>query len=616
MAVWEWRCLVLVGALAWAVEATIYSGPCNEMCCCKVCSSSGSDSFPYGLTTQPIASNPTNPQLLHSTCHIPVWSEREYNDTYGNPVTAPQTLWWASLSVFGDFASRVAPTTCSCCQFSTVDTTCSEERPRAKRPTHFYILTGRAQQYSAAKLVFEGGIELNTTDFVELRNDTFCGYSTPSYVQRSSASELNTTTDATSNTWSITSLPKAACYQVCYYHSGLTTPTWYPLGSLTVYTTPEATYNYYVDPRDVQLTLNSVTITFYGRNLLSPFGDEYATIQSTGIACGAGTPTKSTATGTDGRLEVAEGSEWCKPAVIPGITTYRPLRYIAVAYSDCTTPNRVYQRNLTWTVTLPAAGTYRVCYGTTIVTPNLVVSTSNTLLNALILLRTATSYTTWIHNTGWGTMTAGTVCSAHGIRCDTGKIISIFLGRNNLTGTLPPNFFLSDFAPTLERLSLDMNQISSTIPREIGALRKLRHLDLSFNVITGTVPVTLQRTSLELLYLSNNLLSGFVPTSLHDMQVLWAHYTNMVPTPDDIPPQGCPTEVQVCTQKGSTDVGVSECGYTAITQRECEVRGCCFNQQAPLTFGGTSCFTKRSSNYLTHPQCAELFCTPKVVQEE
>ena len=572
----------------------IYSGPCQENCCCKVCSAPSNEAYPYGITTEPIQGNPTNPKVSGASCKFPIWSDRSYNDTSGNPVTPPDTLWWESFAVFGDFDRRSAPTTCACCRLS-VDTSCSEERPRATRPKQFYVVGGRAVEYRSVSLVFELGVELTTGDYVELRNDTFCGYTHPMYVLRSNQSHLTVAPDAqlqgfTTTTYAIPRLPSDGCYRVCYFHSTLTTPTWYDLGTLTVYNEPNAAVAFQVDPLDVMLEGNSVTITFMGRSLLSVF-DDIAELRTAG-ACGSGGPTTDT-TGSNGILEVTEGHEWCKPKVQPGITSLRPLNFI--------TPDKV-----KWTVTLPAAASYRLCYrlqGTWYqLSTTFAINTANSALVALQALYTATNgATTWTRNTGW----AGTdPCAMYGVRCSGTDVVSINLGRNNLEGTLPPAFFRAQYFLTLEYIALDENQISGSVPHEIGALRNLKYLNLGVNQITGALPASLQRTSLQHLYAPMNNLDGSVPVALSDMPLLWTEYnTQMVDATKPVVTPLCPYDPMECSDRGSTDVGVFECGYASITEAECLTRGCCFNPQAPLVFGGTSCFTKRSAFLDTNPVC-------------
>jgi len=75
----------------------------------------------------------------------------------------------------------------------------------------------------------------------------------------------------------------------------------------------------------------------------------------------------------------------------------------------------------------------------------------------------------------------------------------------------------------MEYLSLRDNNISSTIPSQISQLRKLTHLDLEENALTGTLPATelAKLTSLSYLFLGKNRLqSGTIPDELQTLKEL------------------------------------------------------------------------------------------------
>lgn len=603
--------LASVAHVADCINVTAYDATCQQNCCCKVCSSPSNEAFPYGLTEVNIQTNPSFPKVRGSTCHFPVWSDRQYNDTSGNPVTPPDTLWWTSFAVFGDSNTYTAPMTCDCCQFSGIDTSCSETRPAARRPQHFYLMGGYAIEYKAATLVFEDGVELSSTDIAELRNDTHCGYGRPAGVMRRSNLTILTGSkgvEASEARWTINRLPSNGCYRVCYFHSTLTTPTWYTIGFLTVHNQPQADVTYKVNPRHITLGGNTVTITYFGRNLLSVFDDAASMVF--GGTCGVGVPTTSTILTTNGILNVQ--GEWCKPPVEQPISTIRPLRRLAIAYSTCKSANRIYQNEVEWEVKLPTTAfdqnivmCYRLGAFWYTLAPLRIYAQQSAAV-ALNSLYTATNGPSWIGQRGWGGSNA---CLFHGIRCKAGKVTAIHLGRNNLVGTIPNTFFLADFFDSLEHIALDMNSLSGTLPITIGALRQLKFLDLGYNQMTGTLPITLRHTSLDVLYVSNNQFDGSVPETLAELQLLWDKATNVTDGEAIPPPPSCPYDVLECSQRGSTDAGVFPCGYDSISELECTVRGCCFNAQAPLVFGGTACFTKRSAFVNTHPTCTSESCT-------
>ncbi|KAG6397895.1 hypothetical protein SASPL_139345 [Salvia splendens] len=70
-------------------------------------------------------------------------------------------------------------------------------------------------------------------------------------------------------------------------------------------------------------------------------------------------------------------------------------------------------------------------------------------------------------------------------------------------------------------LYLDYNNITGTIPVEIGQLKFIIALDLSYNNFSGNIPDTISSlTNLEKLDLSGNLLSGEIPPSLQNLHFL------------------------------------------------------------------------------------------------
>ena len=603
------------GNIVWAgsPQAQNYNSACQQRCCCAVCSSR-SDAFPYGLLSVPLAQQPTNPTVSGSTCHISVWSDNRYNDSQGNPVTVPSTLFWKDYSVFLDNLEHVAPMSCDCCQFSGVNTNCKETIPVATPPSNFYLRGGSAQEYKPASIVFTGGFQLNGSDYMELRNDTLCGYGWPRPVKRYTS--LTISGDQQTATVNIASLPSRGCYTVCYYDSLLTTPQWYNMGTLTVNAKPQSSLSYMTDPLNVLLEGNVITLTFFGKSLLSVF-DDAAEIRTTGT-CGSNliSPSASTSSGSSGILEVVSGEQWCQPAVIPSITSVRPLNYIAVKYSDCDTSNRVYQARTKWTLKIPVLGasSFKVCYsinGTWNTLPNMVVQAQIPAATALMLLYNATNGPRWKHSSGWTGISANP-CQMFGVRCNiNGQVEMIVLSRNNLTGTIPKSLFYAPYFSSLLHLALNENNLAGTIPREVGVLKSLKFFDVGLNNLSGTVPATLSVTPAYIVYVGNNELTGQIPSSVDSLKLQWFQFGNNV-TDESAPPTapGCPADVLECSQIGSTDFGTTACGYDGITELACHVYGCCFNAQAPLTFGGTTCFTKRRVNYLQYPPCQALTCSP------
>ena len=91
-------------------------------------------------------------------------------------------------------------------------------------------------------------------------------------------------------------------------------------------------------------------------------------------------------------------------------------------------------------------------------------------------------------------------------------LTNLRLSNNKLTGAIPPE--LGNLA-NLGWLSLWNNDLSGEIPAELGNLSKLTFLRLEWNDLTGTIPSELGNLSkLNLLYLGGNRLAGTIPPEL------------------------------------------------------------------------------------------------------
>ncbi|KAA8521914.1 hypothetical protein F0562_012772 [Nyssa sinensis] len=83
---------------------------------------------------------------------------------------------------------------------------------------------------------------------------------------------------------------------------------------------------------------------------------------------------------------------------------------------------------------------------------------------------------------------------------------------NQLTGSIPSNI---GSLKKLTVLSLQNNKISGPIPASLGNLGMLKRLDLSFNRLSGSIPVRLANIpQLEVFDVRNNTLFGIVPPAL------------------------------------------------------------------------------------------------------
>ena len=148
----------------------------------------------------------------------------------------------------------------------------------------------------------------------------------------------------------------------------------------------------------------------------------------------------------------------------------------------------------------------------------------------------------WINRTNW--LSAAPLSEWYGVGTDgSGRVTSLALSRNRLSGAIPPvldqldrlgsldlggNELRGEIPAELGRLThlqqLDLSsnfELSGQVPPELGELIQLRDLDLGQNQLTGGIPPVLGRlTSLQGLNLSNNQLSGEVLPELGELTQL------------------------------------------------------------------------------------------------
>ena len=133
---------------------------------------------------------------------------------------------------------------------------------------------------------------------------------------------------------------------------------------------------------------------------------------------------------------------------------------------------------------------------------------------ALVAFYNATHGPEWDDNEGW--LSDEPIGEWYGVITDrNGRVVSLSLDDNNLTGELPPEL---GSLTRLDVLSLSLNNLSGELPSELGALICLEVLDLSLNNLSGGIPEELGNlTQLEELDLSLNNLSGEIPPELANL---------------------------------------------------------------------------------------------------
>lgn len=105
------------------------------------------------------------------------------------------------------------------------------------------------------------------------------------------------------------------------------------------------------------------------------------------------------------------------------------------------------------------------------------------------------------------------------------SLMYLDLGTNKLQGPLPPQL---GQLKNLQFLLLAHNKLTGSIPCELGQLSSLVALDLSSNDFTGKIPGDLVKlTRLERLFLDMNRLSGQIPEGLAKLTALNVSFNNL-----------------------------------------------------------------------------------------
>ena len=172
--------------------------------------------------------------------------------------------------------------------------------------------------------------------------------------------------------------------------------------------------------------------------------------------------------------------------------------------------------------------------------------------NALMAIYNATDGANWTDNTNWDTDEP--IDTWYGVKInEDGKVDSLWIGNNNLVGSIPYEIgnlsslitlglsgnTLSGDLPTtigslsnLQRLSISQCELSGSIPSEIGNLTNLTWVALWQNDFSGDIPTTFwDLTQLEYIWLGTNAnLTGSLPSTigtLSNLKTLWIDGTSM-----------------------------------------------------------------------------------------
>ncbi|WP_420616972.1 leucine-rich repeat domain-containing protein [Candidatus Palauibacter sp.] len=151
----------------------------------------------------------------------------------------------------------------------------------------------------------------------------------------------------------------------------------------------------------------------------------------------------------------------------------------------------------------------------------------------LVKLYEAMGGESWTESANWGT--DAPLENWFGISVDdsTGRVTSIDLNRNNLSGTIPSEI---QYFPSLRELRLDYNRLEDEIPAEIGLLTELRRMDIDGNDFTGSIPPEIGNlTKLEVLWMGGNQMSGPIPPEFGNLASLEVVHLYEAPFDGSIP---------------------------------------------------------------------------------
>ena len=151
----------------------------------------------------------------------------------------------------------------------------------------------------------------------------------------------------------------------------------------------------------------------------------------------------------------------------------------------------------------------------------------------LVAIYNATGGANWTNNTNW--LSDRPIGEWYGVNVDyQGHVIGLDLWENQLTGTIPTEL---GSLSNLRWLNLSGNQLTGAIPTELDNLSNLTELGLWGNQLTGTIPTQLGNLSkLTGLNLGGNQLTGAIPTELGNLSNLtelglWGNQlTGTIPT--------------------------------------------------------------------------------------
>ena len=141
---------------------------------------------------------------------------------------------------------------------------------------------------------------------------------------------------------------------------------------------------------------------------------------------------------------------------------------------------------------------------------------------ALVALYNSTNGPNWTTRTNW-LVPGRPVGTWYGVKVMGGRVVEInmnppsYIG-NNLTGTIPAQI---GNLTALTNLDLAWNKLTGSIPLQMGNLTNLIFLNLSYNQLSGAIPPIIGNlTNVVVLLLNNNQFTGSVPSQLANLSNL------------------------------------------------------------------------------------------------
>ena len=151
---------------------------------------------------------------------------------------------------------------------------------------------------------------------------------------------------------------------------------------------------------------------------------------------------------------------------------------------------------------------------------------------ALVALYNATDGPNWARNDNWLT---GPVSQWASVGVTGNRVTSLAFDNNQLTGSIPPE--LGNLT-NLTYLWFSSNNLTGSIPAELSRLTNLTQLVLSYNQLTCSIPSELESlANLTFLSLFGNQLTGSIPPELGNipgLADLWLFYNQLT---GSIPPE-------------------------------------------------------------------------------